>query len=320
MDYLSALPTFVLTLREGVEAALVVGIVMAYLKKSQQSYLRSWVYWAIGIGIAVSGVIGWLFEIVIKSLGKANQQYSGAIEPALEAIFGVLAIVMLSWMLLWMTKHARTLKQEVEGAVGNAVKAQASAGWRVFGLVFFAILREGFETVLFIAAKVQQGIFPALGAIGGIVAATGIGMLMFKWGLKLDLRKFFSVMGMLLLLLMAGLVVTSLGRLDQAVNAVAQSSRSSQSMCFFYESFAKPVDKDCILGPMVWNLSKVMPEEQFPGVIFSTLFGYVQRLYLVQAIGYVLFLLTLGSLYLQPKWLKRKSVNSVTNGTEIMRS
>jgi high-affinity iron transporter len=311
MDYLSALPTFVLTLREGVEAALVVGIVMAYLKKSQQSYLRSWVYWAIGVGIAISAITGLLFEWGIKSLGTANQQYSGAVEPALEAIFGVLAIVMLSWMLLWMTKHAKTLKQEVEGAVDSAVKAQARAGWQIFGLVFFAILREGFETVLFIAAKVQQGIFPALGAIGGIVAATAIGVLMFKWGLKLNLRKFFSIMGMLLLLLMAGLVVTSLGRLDQAVNAVAQSSRASQGMCFFYEHFAKPADKDCILGPMVWNFSKVLPEEQFPGVIFSTLFGYVQRLYLVQAVGYLLFLLTVGSLYLQPSWFRKKEPRSV---------
>lgn len=305
MDYLSALPTFVLTLREGVEAALVVGIVMAYLKKSKQSYLKSWVYWAIGVGIAISAATGWLFQFIIQNLGTTNQQYSGAVEPALEAVFGVLAIVMLSWMLLWMNKHAKTLKQEVEGAVGDAVKAQTSAGWRVFGLVFFAILREGFETVLFIAAKVQQGIFPALGAISGVVAATAIGMLIFKWGLQLNLRKFFSIMGMLLLLLMAGLVVTSLGRLDQAVNAVAQSSRSSQSMCFFYEHFAKPADKDCILGPMVWNLSKVLPEEQFPGVIFSTLFGYVQRLYLVQAISYMIFLLTLGSLYLQPSWFKK---------------
>jgi high-affinity iron transporter len=305
MDYLSALPTFVLTLREGVEAALVVGIVMAYLKKSQQSYLKSWVYWAIGVGIAISAATGWLFQFIIQNLGTTNQQYSGAVEPALEAVFGVLAIVMLSWMLLWMNKHAKTLKQEVEGAVGDAVKAQTSAGGRVFGLVFFAILREGFETVLFIAAKVQQGIFPALGAISGVITATAIGMLIFKWGLRLNLRKFFSIMGMLLLLLMAGLVVTSLGRLDQAVNAVAQSSRSAQSMCFFYEHFAKPADKDCILGPMVWNLSKVLPEEQFPGVIFSTLFGYVQRLYLVQAISYIIFLLTLGSLYLQPSWFKK---------------
>jgi high-affinity iron transporter len=304
MDLISAVPTFILTLREGVEAALVVGIVMAYLKKSGQSYLKFWVYWAIGVGIAISAATGVAFQWVIQNLGAANQQYASSIEPALEGGFSVLAIIMLSWMLLWMNKHAKTLKQEVEGAVDSAVHAQAKNGWRIFGLVFFAIMREGFETVLFITSKVQQGIFPALGAVGGVVAAIIIGMLMFKWGVRLNIRKFFLIMGILLLLIISGLVVTSLAKFDQAVGALANSSRESQSMCFFYERFAKPVDKDCILGPMVWNFSKVLPEEHFPGVIFSTLFGYVQRLYLVQAIGYVFFLTTVGSLYLQPTWLK----------------
>jgi high-affinity iron transporter len=304
MDLISALPTFILTLREGVEAALVVGIVMAYLKKSGQSYLKSWVYWAIGVGIALSAATGIAFQWVIQNLGAANQQYASSIEPAIEGFFGLLAIIMLSWMLIWMTKHAKTLKQEVEGAVDNAVQAQAKNGWRIFGLVFFAIMREGFETVLFIASKLQQGVFPALGAVGGVVAATIIGMLMFKWGVRLNIRRFFAIMGVLLLLIIGGLVVTSLARFDQAVGALASSSRESQSMCFFYERFAKPADKDCILGPMVWNLSKIMPEEAFPGVVFNTLFGYVQRLYLVQAIGYVFFLMTIGSLYLQPTWLK----------------
>jgi high-affinity iron transporter len=304
MDLISALPTFILTLREGVEAALVVGIVMAYLKKSGQSYLKSWVYWAIGVGIALSAATGVAFQWVIQNLGAANQQYASSIEPAIEGFFGLLAIIMLSWMLIWMTKHAKTLKQEVEGAVDNAVHAQAKNGWRIFGLVFFAIMREGFETVLFIASKLQQGVFPALGAVGGVVAATIIGMLMFKWGVRLNIRRFFAIMGILLLLIIGGLVVTSLARFDQAVGALASSSRESQSMCFFYERFAKPADKDCILGPMVWNLSKIMPEEAFPGVVFNTLFGYVQRLYLVQAIGYVFFLMTIGSLYLQPTWLK----------------
>jgi high-affinity iron transporter len=295
MDLISAVPTFILTLREGVEAALVVGIVMAYLKKSGQSYLKFWVYWAIGVGIALSAATGVAFQLVIQNLGAANQQYASSIEPALEGGFSVLAIIMLSWMLLWMTKHAKTLKQEVEGAVDSAVHAQSKNGWRIFGLVFFAIMREGFETVLFIASKVQQGIFPSLGAVGGIAVATIVGMLMFKWGVRLNIRKFFAIMGALLLLIIGGLVVTSLGRFDQAIGALASSSREAQSICFFYERFAKPLDKDCILGPMVWNFSKVLPEEHFPGVILSTLFGYVQRLYLVQAIGYIFFLITVGS-------------------------
>jgi high-affinity iron transporter len=301
MDFSSALPTFIITLREGVEAALVVGIVFAYLKKAGKTHLKNWIYAGIGAGVAVSAIMGVAFEWVIKGLGTANQQYAGLIEPLMEGIFGLLAIALLSWMLIWMARHAKGLKQEVESAVGNALQSDAQAGWGIFSLVFFAILREGFETVLFIASKFQQGIVPTIGAIAGVATASFIGVLLFKWGMRLDIRKFFAIMGILLLLIIAGLVVTSLARFDQAVNSMAQMNRESQNMCFFYERFAKPADRDCILGPMVWNLSKVMPEEQFPGLVFSALFGYVQRLYLVQAVCYVAFLVSVGSIYLQPQ-------------------
>jgi high-affinity iron transporter len=301
MDFSSALPTFIITLREGVEAALVVGIVFAYLKKAGKTHLKNWIYFGISAGISVSAIAGVAFEWVIKGLGTANQQYAGAIEPLMEGVFGLLAIGLLSWMLIWMARHAKGLKKEVENAVGSALQSDAQAGWGIFSLVFFAILREGFETVLFIASKFQQGIIPTLGAVAGVGVAILIGMLLFKWGMRLDIRKFFAVMGILLLLIIAGLVVTSLARFDQAINSMAQMNRESQSMCFFHERFAKPADRDCILGPMVWNLSKVLPEEQFPGIVFSAMFGYVQRLYLVQAISYVIFLVTIGSIYLQPQ-------------------
>ncbi len=304
MDFSSALPTFIITLREGVEAALVIGIVFAYLKKAGQTHLKNWIYFGISAGIAVSIMAGVAFEWIINSLGTANEQYAGAIEPLMEGVFGVLAIGLLSWMLIWMSKHAKGLKQEVESAVSGALKTDTQAGWGIFWLIFFAIMREGFETVLFIASKFQQGIVPAVGAIAGVGTASLIGMMLFKWGMRLNIRKFFMVMGVLLLLIIAGLVVTSLGKFDQAINSVAQMNRESQGMCFFHERFAKPADRDCILGPMVWNFSKIMPEEQFPGIVFSALFGYVQRLYLVQAIGYVVFLVGVGSIYLQPQTWK----------------
>jgi high-affinity iron transporter len=317
MDFSSALPTFIITLREGVEAALIVGIVFAYLKKAGQTHLKNWIYFGISAGIAVSVMAGVAFEWVIKGLGDANQQYAGAIEPLMEGVFGLLAIGLLSWMLIWMARHAKGLKQEVESAVGSALKTDAQAGWGIFGLVFFAILREGFETVLFIASKFQQGIVPAVGAIAGVATSSLIGMLLFKWGMRLNIRKFFAVMGVLLLLIIAGLVVTSLGKFDQAINAVAQMSRESQGLCFFYERFAKPLDKDCILGPMVWNLSKTLPEDRFPGMVFSALFGYAQRLYLVQAVCYVVFLVGVGSIYLQPKTWRLSWFRNSQKGTDI---
>lgn len=299
MDFSPALPTFVITLREGVEAALVVGIVLAYLKKAKQRHLNAWVYGGVSAGLVASAIVGVLFGWVIQSLGTSNQKYSPVFEPLLEGVFSLMAIALLSWMLIWMTQNARQMKQNVEGAIGSVLKDDVRAGWGVFSLIFFAVLREGFETVLFVAANFQQGVMPALGAVTGIGVAAGIGVLLFKWGVKLNLRKFFTVMGALLLLIVAGLVVTALGHFDTAANTLAQLDRKSQSLCFFYERFAKPQDRDCILGPMVWNFGKVLPDDRFPGIVFNALFGYTQRLYLVQAISYGVFLITVGGIYFQ---------------------
>jgi high-affinity iron transporter len=299
MDFSSAIPTFVITLREGVEAALVVGIVLAYLKKAKQQHLNRWVYGGVLAGLGASAIVGALFGWVLQTLGNSNQKYSPVFEPLLEGVFSLMAIVMLSWMLIWMTQNARHMKQTVEGAIGSVLTTHTSAGWGVFSLVFFAVLREGFETVLFVVAKFQQGIVPAVGAILGIGVAAAIGTLIFKWGVRLNLRKFFMVMGALLLLIVAGLVVTALGHFDTALNTLAQLDRKSQSICFFYERFAKPQDRDCILGPLLWNTSQVLPDDRFPGIILSALFGYTQRLYLVQAIAYGVFLITIGGIYFQ---------------------
>jgi high-affinity iron transporter len=293
VDFSSAIPTFIITLREGVEAALVVGIVLACLKKAKQSHLNIWVYAAIAAGIAASGIVGVVLSQAAQALSQSQNPYAATLELFLEAIFGLVAIVMLSWMLIWMTKQARFMKAQVEGAINQAMAT--NAGWGVFTLVFVAILREGFETVLFIVAKFQQGLIPSLGSAAGLTVATGIGALLFKWGVKINIRRFFQVMGVLLLLIVSGLVVSSLGHFDTAISTIAQSDRQSAGMCFFYEKFTKV--HSCNLGGMVWNTTKILPEDKFPGLLLSAMFGYTDKLYLVQAIGYIGFILSIGSMY-----------------------
>jgi high-affinity iron transporter len=293
VDFSSALPTFVITLREGVEAALVVGIVLACLKKAKQSHLNIWVYAAVAAGIAASGFVGVVLSQVAQALSESQNPYAATLELFLEAIFGLVAIIMLSWMLIWMTTQARFMKAQVEGAIHQAMAT--NAGWGVFILVFVAILREGFETVLFIVAKFQQGLIPSLGSAAGLTVASGIGVLLFKWGIKINIRRFFQVMGVLLLLIVSGLVVSSLGHLDTAIATLAQSDRQSAGMCFFYEKFTKV--HSCNLGVLVWNTSKVLPEDKFPGLLLSALFGYTDQLYLVPAVAYIGFMISISGLY-----------------------
>ncbi|QNP29081.1 FTR1 family iron permease [Cylindrospermopsis curvispora] len=295
MNFSVALPTFVITLREGVEAALVVGIVLALLNKSKQSQLNIWVYAGVVVGIIVSGLIGILFTGLIKFLGSVNPEYTSIVEPILEGIFSILAIIMLSWMLIWMTQQAKFLKSQVEVAVKQALTKNNNAGLGIFSLVLIAVVREGFETVLFIAANFQQGLLPTMGAIGGLATAAGIGVLLFKLGVRINIGRFFQVMGILLVLIVGGLLVSGLGHFDDAIASLALSSRASENLCFYYEHFTKI--HSCILGPLVWNSSSILPDEKFPGIIFKSLFGYTDKLYLVQGMGYLLLLTTVGGLY-----------------------
>lgn len=284
------LSTFVITLREGVEAAIVVGIVLAYLSKADRSNLNPWVYGGIGAGVVTSVAVGFIFLWTLGSLDASNHVYAPVFKPLLEAIFGLIAIVLLSWMLIWMTKQAKSLKGEVEHGIDQAI--QKNAAWGVFGLIFFAVLREGFETVVFIAAQFQQGWSPVIGAVGGLTGAIVIGILLFKLGVKINLKQFFQVMGIFLLLIVSGLVIGVLAHLDKSFAVLAQLHPNNANLCL-----SQP--NSCFLGGLIWDASKVLPQKQFPGVILHTLFGYVDRLYWVEAIAYLVFLFTVGSLYLQ---------------------
>ncbi|MDJ0616333.1 MAG: FTR1 family iron permease [Calothrix sp. MO_192.B10] len=295
MDFSIALPTFVITLREGVEAALVVGIVLALLEKAGQSRLNPWVYAGVVAGIVVSALIGVLFSWLIPTVGAINPQYSSVVKPWLEATFCVLAIAMLSWMLIWMTRQARFMKAQVEGAVNQALEHQSNGAWGIFSLILIAVVREGFETVLFIAANFQQGLIPAFGALGGIILAAFIGVLLFKWGVKINIRQFFQVMGVLLILIVAGLVVTALKNFDLGLGNLAFSGVNGDNLCVYYDKLSEI--HSCILGPLVWNTSQILPEREFPGIILKSLFGYRQYLYVIQAVGYIVFLLSVGGLY-----------------------
>jgi high-affinity iron transporter len=300
MNLTVTLPTFAIALREGVEAALVVGIVLACLEKAKQSKLNIWVYLGILAGIIASIAVGLLLLWGIAQIKQLMPSLELAIEPIVKSIFCLSAIAMLSWMLIWMTQQARSLKREIEGSITATLQENdRAAAWGVFTLIFIAVLREGFETVLFIFANLQQSYLATLGAIAGLAGAALIGVALFKWGVKINLRLFFQFMGVLLLLIVGGLVVSAFKNIDAAIYAIDRIKSDSASLCFSNLS--------CILGPMLWDTSQILPDKEFPGIIFKTMLGYRDRLYLWQAVGYLLFLAIVGSLYF-------RSLNSQTRG------
>ncbi|MCS6812464.1 MAG: FTR1 family iron permease [Cyanobacteria bacterium] len=291
-----ALPTFAITLREGVEAALVVGIVLTYLHKLGRSTLKGWVYWGVLAGVGISVMVGAGLIWLLHGLATSSQPVMTVVKPLVEAVITLVAILLLSWMLVWMTQQGKAMKTEVENAVHAALaensQANAAIGWSLLILVAAAVLREGFETALFLAAQFQQGWGSVAGAIAGLLTASLLGVLLFRFGIRINLRRFFQVMGVTLLLIVAGLVIGLLKQVDSALLVLAQPPFSVVTIC-------QNLSTTCILGPLLWDGSQILPDRQFPGVLLKALFGYRQRLYLVQIVAYVTFLTVVGGLYLQ---------------------
>jgi high-affinity iron transporter len=311
MNVSAAIPAFLITLREGVEAALVIGIVLAALHKANQRQFDRWIYGGIIAGLVGSGLVGASFHWGLAVLESTQQSDMLIVKPALEAGLNILAIALLSWMLIWMTRQARTLKSQVETAVRDSLQTGDRTAWGLFGLVFATVLREGFETVLFIAAQFQAGLLPTVGAIAGIFGAAGIGVLLFRWGVKINLRVFFQVMGILLLLIVSGLVVSALKYLNVAADTLTQL-HPSLNLCI---TQSLSTSASCILGPLAWDTSHILPDRQFPGIVLKTLLGYRDHLYWLQVIGYGLFWLTIGNLYIRSLGSPSASTASPTTGS-----
>jgi high-affinity iron transporter len=197
------LPTFVIGLREGLEAALIVGIIASFLaQQGRRDALRGvWV----GVSAAVLICIGVAVALQLLSSDLPQRQ-----QEQLETVVGGIAVLMVSYMVLWMRRHSRDLRKDLEGAAGRAL-TQGSASALV-AMAFLAVLREGFETSVFLLATFNESGSAWYGGIGaalGIVLAVGIGYAIYRGGLRINLSRFFRITGFVLVLVAAGLVATA---------------------------------------------------------------------------------------------------------------
>jgi high-affinity iron transporter len=289
VDISAALPTFVITLREGVEAALVVGIVLALIQKAQQPQLKPWVYFGLASGLVGSILVGVGLSALLQSLQVSNQPYAVILLPFLKVGFTLVAIAMLTWMLIWMTKQARTAKAEIEGSVKQIIAADGKAEWGIWTLIFVAVLREGIETALFIVAQLQSGWASVVGAVAGLAGATGIGWALFALGIRINLKQFFQVMGIFLLLIVGGLVIGATKQLDAALMTL-------NPLVVLKLCPTLPGDS-CLMGPLLWDGHLFLPDRQFPGILLKTFLGYRDRLFLGQIIAYLTFMTIAGTFY-----------------------
>jgi high-affinity iron transporter len=197
------LPTFVIGLREGVEAALIVGIIAAFLRQEGRGDALRYVWAGVGVAIVLCAAVGVTLQIVNEDLPQRQQE-------GLETIVGLAAVGMVTFMIVWMRRNARGLRKELERSAAGAL-ARGSI-YALVAMAFFAVLREGLETAVFLFAAFQSAANPGAagaGAVIGLALAVAIGWGIYKGGVRLNLSKFFRFTAAVLVLVAAGLLASA---------------------------------------------------------------------------------------------------------------
>ncbi len=250
------LSSYILSLREGLEAALIIGIVLGALRRTQRPGLAN----AVWAGAGSAALISLLTAILLTRLGLELKDPAEAI---FEAATMVLAAAILTWMIFWMSRRVRNLKSELESGVQ---RASQTGRWSLFGLAFLAVLREGVELALFLTAAAfsSSATQTILGTALGLGTAVLLGWSLFASTLRLNLQRFFQVTGILLIFFAAGLVARSLHEFNQLgwVPSVIEH---------------------------VWNLNPILNDQSTLGQVLATLFGYNGSPSLTEVLAYAAY-------------------------------
>lgn len=254
---------FLITFRETLEAVLVVGIVSAYLVQIKQFQYRKFVWWGVFFGIIVSIVGAIIFIGLFGGL-------SGRTEEIFEGILMFVAAFLLTTMILWMGKQGKYVAQELQERVSHEISEQHAIG--ILALVFFAVLREGVETVIFLGAVNRIEKVSILGPLLGIIAALLVGWLFFWGATKLRIRWFFRMTSIILIFFAAGLIAHGIHE--------------------FQEAGILPV-----IVEHLWDTNWLINEKGNVGSILKALFGYNGNPSLLEVVSWSVYLVLVFGIY-----------------------
>ena len=201
------LSALLIALREGVEASLVVGIILVYLSRTGREHLARFVWY----GVAAAAALSLGVAVALERWGIS--------EDGFEGLMLLVASVFVVTMIVWMNRVARHLKKEIEAKVeAYAGKAGRAAGWGIFLFVFLMVLREGAELALILRAVElsSEGLQTWIGTIIGISGAVAVGLFFFKGTLRIPLHRFFAATSVILMLVAFQLALTGLHELSEA--------------------------------------------------------------------------------------------------------
>jgi len=269
------LGSLLITLREGLEAALIIGIILAYLARigSRQSFKPVWL--GTSLAVLVSLIAGAAIYLLAGEL-------SGQAEEIFEGLAMFVAAGVLTWMIFWMRKQAVNIKAHLHAQIQSVLTSGSSRGLVI--LAFVVVVREGIETVLFLFAATKVAESPLLFTVGGFLGlaiAIVIGYSIYKGSSRLNLRTFFNVTSLVLILFAAGLLAHGIHEFHEA-------------------GIIPPVVEH------VWDINYILPEKSTFGRFLTAIVGYNGNPSLVEVVTYFVYLaLALGS-YFRPITMKNE--------------
>jgi len=255
-----------ITLREGLEAALIIGIILAFLVNTGNRNWFKYVWWGTGAAVFVSIVSGAILFVTIGVFrGKAEEIFEGSAM--------LLAAGILTWMIFWMRKQALNIKEQLHGEIQAAITNSSS--FALMGLAFIAVVREGIETALFLFAatrETESALLSIIGGVIGLIIAVSIGYTIYKGTSKLNLRAFFNITGFLLILFAAGLIAHGIHEFQEAGVILT-------------------------INEHIWDINNILPDKSTFGNFIGAIFGYNGNPSMIEVIVYIGYLVTVTLLF-----------------------
>jgi len=271
---------FLIGLREGLEASLVVGILVAYLVRTERRHLLSRVWIGVGAAIVISLAFGALLTLGPQGLSFEAQE-------AIGGTLSILAVGLITWMIFWMGKNARSLKGELEGSMERAISVGSGA---VVMMALLAVGREGLETALFLWAGIQSAgttAGPVIGATLGLLAAAALGVLIYRGAVKLNLRVFFQWTGVFLVVIAAGVLAYGVHDLQEAGILPG-------------------------LHNLAWDVSAQVPPSSIHGTFLKAIFNFSPQTTVLEVVVYFAYLIPVMFLFVRQAFTPRRPQNQPT--------
>ncbi|MEV6830297.1 iron uptake transporter permease EfeU [Amycolatopsis sp. NPDC051102] len=256
-------------LREGLEAALVVSILVAFLVKTERRHALRWVWPGVGAAVLLSVAVGAVLTFTTHQLTFEHQELLGG-------SLSIVAVGFVTAMIFWMRKASKSIAAELRGKMDDALDVGPAA---VLLLSFLAVGREGLETAVFFYSTVQAAqsdtVQPLIGFAIGIAAAVVLAWLLYKGAVRFNLGKFFTITGVLLVFVAAGVLGYGLHDLQEAAFLPG-------------------------IHTLAFDASSALPETSWYGALLKGIFNYSQQTTVLQAVAWVAYVAVVLPLFLKP--------------------